>query len=390
MSEASSRRATRARHDALVVRGLLSRWIEAEPGLQLVGSMCSGREAVEQLERANPDVVILDVDMPDTDGIEALPQLLPQADFVVVAVPKTKETLGLLGPAALKAMKPGAGLVSIGRLGIVDEATLMDLLESGHLSGAVYDIEDPHHVPSSPALWSTRNLMIMPHSLSNDTGQFIVNAMDVLARYIERTASDADFVVESERLDSIYQALGKIRSIVDRIGEMAVGGQYDTREYLPGTRMADLSAPDDQTRPIAVHDSPPLTPGLRILVVDDDLGICHSLRDLLVGDGCTVAIATSTAEAMRRLEEQPVDLVLSDVVMPDADGYDLLLQVRERYPDVPVVLMTAFYYDRDHVIKRSKLHGLVSGVIFKKPIDPDKLREIIRVHCRRQPHARLA
>jgi hypothetical protein len=52
--------------------------------------------------------------------------------------------------------------------------------------------------------------------------------------------------------------------------------------------------------------------------------------------------------------------------------------------------MTAFYYDRDHVIKRSKLRGLVSGVIFKKPIDPDKLREIIRVHCRRQPQARLA
>jgi PAS domain S-box-containing protein len=227
------------------------------------------------------------------------------------------------------------------------------------------------------------------HEINNPL-EIIVNNMDVLARYIERTASDADFVVESERLDSIYQALGKIRSIVDRIGEMAVGGQYDTREYLPGTRMANLSAPDNQTRPIAVHDAPPLTPGVRILVVDDDLGICHSLRDLLVGDGCTVAIATSTAEAMRRLEEQPIDLVLSDVVMPDADGYDLLLQVRERYPEVPVVLMTAFYYDRDHVIKRSKLRGLVSGVIFKKPIDPDKLREIIRVHCRRQPQARLA
>jgi len=127
----------------------------------------------------------------EVHGPEALPQLLPQADFVVVAVPKTKETLGLLGPAALKAMKPGAGLVSIGRHGIVDEATLMDLLESGHLSGAVYDIEDPHHVPSSPALWSARNLMIMPHSLSNDTGQFIVNAMDVvfenLGRYLAGT-----------------------------------------------------------------------------------------------------------------------------------------------------------------------------------------------------------
>lgn len=71
--------------DALVVRGLLSRWIEAEQGLKLVGSMCSGREAVEQLERTNPDVVILDVDMPDTDGIEALPQLLKiKRDLVVI------------------------------------------------------------------------------------------------------------------------------------------------------------------------------------------------------------------------------------------------------------------------------------------------------------------
>jgi chemotaxis response regulator CheB len=62
--------------DAVVVRGLLTRWVEAEPGMQIVGSMRSGREAIEQLDRTNPDVVILDVDMPDTDGITALPRLL--------------------------------------------------------------------------------------------------------------------------------------------------------------------------------------------------------------------------------------------------------------------------------------------------------------------------
>src|SRR5580700_10048159 len=57
--------------DAIVVRGLLVRWIEAEVGLQVVASLRSGREAIEQLERTNPDVVILDVDMPDIDGITA-------------------------------------------------------------------------------------------------------------------------------------------------------------------------------------------------------------------------------------------------------------------------------------------------------------------------------
>jgi two-component system, chemotaxis family, protein-glutamate methylesterase/glutaminase len=71
--------------DAVVVRGLLARWIEAEAGLQLVGTLRSGREAIEQLERVNPDVVILDIDMPDTDGITALPFLLgKKPDLVVI------------------------------------------------------------------------------------------------------------------------------------------------------------------------------------------------------------------------------------------------------------------------------------------------------------------
>jgi two-component system, chemotaxis family, protein-glutamate methylesterase/glutaminase len=75
--------------DAVVVRGLLARWIEAETGLQIVGSMRSGREAIEQLERTNPDVVILDVDMPDTDGITALPRLLKKKRDLVVIMAST-------------------------------------------------------------------------------------------------------------------------------------------------------------------------------------------------------------------------------------------------------------------------------------------------------------
>src|SRR5262245_21867448 len=75
--------------DAVVVRGLLPRWIEAEDGLQIVGSMRSGREAIEQLDRASPDVVVLDVDMPDTDGITALPRLLEKKRDLVVIMAST-------------------------------------------------------------------------------------------------------------------------------------------------------------------------------------------------------------------------------------------------------------------------------------------------------------
>src|SRR5260370_32119407 len=81
--------------------------------------------------------------------------------------------------------------------------------------------------------------------------------------------------------------------------------------------------------------------GIRILVVDDDLGVCQSLRDLLTQEGCEVLVATGGREAIARLESSAVDLVLSDVVMPDLDGYQLFPEVSRRYPDLPVVLLTA-------------------------------------------------
>ena len=75
--------------DAVVVRGLVARWIEEEPGLRLVASLRTGREAVDQLERTDPDVVVLDVEMPDLDGISALPLLLRKKRDLVVIMAST-------------------------------------------------------------------------------------------------------------------------------------------------------------------------------------------------------------------------------------------------------------------------------------------------------------
>ena len=75
--------------DAVVVRGLFARWIEAEPDLEVVASLRTGRDAVNQLERADPDVVVLDVDMPELDGIAALPLLLEKRRDLVVIMAST-------------------------------------------------------------------------------------------------------------------------------------------------------------------------------------------------------------------------------------------------------------------------------------------------------------
>jgi len=75
--------------DAVVARSMLVRWIEAEPDMQVVATLRNGREAIEQVEYRHPDVVILDVTMPDIDGITALPLLLAKKRDLVVLMAST-------------------------------------------------------------------------------------------------------------------------------------------------------------------------------------------------------------------------------------------------------------------------------------------------------------
>ena len=73
--------------DAVVVRSLLARWVDAEPDMQIVASLRTGREAVARIEHSDADVVVLDIDMPELDGISALPLLLQKKrDLVVIMV----------------------------------------------------------------------------------------------------------------------------------------------------------------------------------------------------------------------------------------------------------------------------------------------------------------
>ena len=75
--------------DSVVIRGLLSRWIEAEPDMVVAASLRTGRDAVNQLERVNPDVAVLDIEMPELDGISALPLLLAKKRNLIIIMAST-------------------------------------------------------------------------------------------------------------------------------------------------------------------------------------------------------------------------------------------------------------------------------------------------------------
>jgi len=72
-----------------VIRGLISRWVEAEPDMVVAASLRTGLDAVNQLERVNPDVAVLDIEMPELDGISALPQLLAKKRNLIIIMAST-------------------------------------------------------------------------------------------------------------------------------------------------------------------------------------------------------------------------------------------------------------------------------------------------------------
>jgi len=254
--------------------------------------------------------------------------------------------------------------------------------ETGVEIGSIGFLKDLRDIRRRDQLATLGELAVgLAHRVNNPL-EVIFNNLDLLSKHLAQILSDEECVVQEERIESIQRELAKIRAIVSRIDEMAHGSHYDTTEYLHGSRMADLGREETplQQRPEAKPAARALA-GLTILVVDDDLGVCYSLRDLLREEGCVVEVATNGLDALKVLARRKVDLVLSDVVMPDLDGYDLYMEVREHYRQTPVVLMTAYFYDKDHVIKRSRLEGL-QEVIFKKPVDPDRLKNIILQRCR--------
>ncbi|HTZ80894.1 MAG TPA: D-2-hydroxyacid dehydrogenase [Stellaceae bacterium] len=108
-----------------------------------------------------------------------LAKALPLADFVLSTLPLTPETKGLIGRHELDLLAPHAGIVNLGRAGVIDYEGLAEKLRKGELSGAVLDVFDEEPLPTASPLWSVPNLILSPHCAVDDEEAYVPRCLDI-------------------------------------------------------------------------------------------------------------------------------------------------------------------------------------------------------------------
>ena len=116
----------------------------------------------------------------------------------------------------------------------------------------------------------------------------------------------------------------------------------------------------------------------RILIVDDEKSVTEYLK-MELEEFCQdfeIICSSGGYEALSIIMKGGVDLLLTDIAMPDMDGYELYSRTKEYDENLPIIMMTGFGYDPEHIVVKSKKDGL-QDVVFK-PFDINKLNELIK------------
>ena len=111
-----------------------------------------------------------DPDFGDIAGPESLHALFAEADYAVLVLPKTPETLGMIDEAALESLTPTARLINVGRAATLDQDALVRALREGRIAGAALDVVNPEPLPADDPLWDVPHLLISPHMSGDHRG----------------------------------------------------------------------------------------------------------------------------------------------------------------------------------------------------------------------------
>jgi phosphoglycerate dehydrogenase-like enzyme len=120
---------------------------------------------------------------------EATRSMVSLCDFLVITLPLTPKTQGMVGEEVIKAMKPGAYLIDVSRGKILDHGALIEALNNGHLAGAALDVYPVEPLPESSPLWEMKNVILTPH-LAGSSPSYLVRAIDLFTTNLGLYLSD--------------------------------------------------------------------------------------------------------------------------------------------------------------------------------------------------------
>jgi DNA-binding response OmpR family regulator len=115
----------------------------------------------------------------------------------------------------------------------------------------------------------------------------------------------------------------------------------------------------------------------RVLLIDDNVDLTSMLSLCLQADGVDVMVAADGEAGLALLEDRPVDVVVTDLFMPDKDGIETIVELKKRYPDVKIVVMSGFTSigGTDYLGVARELGAVTT---LKKPFDPAELSKVVR------------
>jgi phosphoglycerate dehydrogenase-like enzyme len=120
---------------------------------------------------------------------QALGSMAAECDFLVVAVPLTPETRGLIGRTVFQKMKPTACLIDVSRGGVVDHSALIEALSEKRLGGAALDVFPIEPLPATSPLWEMPNVILSPH-IAGASGRYFEQATSLFASNLQRYLTD--------------------------------------------------------------------------------------------------------------------------------------------------------------------------------------------------------
>lgn len=271
-----------------------------------------GQQALEQARREAPDLVLMDMSLPVMDGWEATRRL--KASPETRSIPVVALTAHAMPQDRDKALAAGCDEYD------TKPINLPRLLEKmAHLLGH----GDPPPSPL-PVEFGTSEVA-SAHALRTPLNH-ILGYSELLADALRSRASE-DLVPDLERIQGAARTL--LGLLDGRANPILGDGEVEP-------------APAEIPFPLVPEPATGVRPG-RVLVVDDDPPNRDLLRRLLEGRGHRVCVASGGGEALQRADEESLDLILLDIVMPDMSGWEVLgrLKASPKTSDVPVVMISA-------------------------------------------------